>query len=86
MVCFSPDHSVTPQTSMLELVKSCVPHTELQKRNEIQRKRLCMEKVVMWKTVKEATKEEKLETKKGKRRGEETHECKIKIQCASTEL
>lgn len=40
----------------------------------------------MWKTVKEATKEEKLETKKGKRRREEACECKIKTQCASTEL
>lgn len=25
VVYFSPDHSVTPQTSVLELVKSCVP-------------------------------------------------------------
>lgn len=40
----------------------------------------------MWKTVKEATKEEKLETKKGKWRGEEAVECKIKTRCASTEL
>lgn len=45
-----------------------------------------MEKVVMWKTMKEAAKEEKLEAKKGKRREEETRECKVKIQCASTEL
>lgn len=39
---------------------------------------LCTEKMSNWKTVKETEEEEKPETKKGKRKGEETPEVKMK--------